>query len=67
MRLIAANGTPITVFGESKQTIDLGLHRLFDWTFLVADVSSPIIGADFIKHYDLLVDVTRNKLIDQKN
>lgn len=33
---------------------------------MVADVTSPIIGADFIRHHDLLIDLKRNRLIDNK-
>ncbi|XP_058827808.1 uncharacterized protein LOC131687734 [Topomyia yanbarensis] len=59
-KLFAANGTPIKVYGE----VMLGLRREFLWTFLIADVSSGIIGADFICHYDLLIDLKRHRLID---
>lgn len=65
IELFAANGTSIRTFGEKRITLDLGLRRTFQWTFLIADVSSPIIGADFLKFYDLLVDIGRNKLIDR--
>lgn len=65
IELFAANGTSIRTFGEKRITLDLGLRRTFQWTFLIADVSVPIIGADFLKYYDLLVDVGRNKLIDR--
>ncbi|XP_041767276.1 uncharacterized protein LOC121591025 [Anopheles merus] len=63
-QLFAANGTPIHTYGTKRITVDLGLRRSFVWVFVVADVKSPIIGADFLKHYDLLVDLRRCKLID---
>lgn len=65
MQLLAANGTPIKVFGETVKTIDLGFGNPYKWTFLVADVSSPIIGADFIRENDLLIDLKRNSIIDR--
>ncbi|GFT45275.1 hypothetical protein TNCV_2123551 [Trichonephila clavipes] len=34
---------------------DLGLRRVFRWPFITAAVSQPIIGADFLRHYGLLV------------
>ena len=34
------------------------------WTFLIADVSQPLLGADFFKHHTLLVDVKHRKLIN---
>lgn len=64
MVLYAANGSPIKVVGEKRIKIDLGLRRSFFWSFVVADVTSPIIGSDFIKHHDLLIDLRRNRLID---
>ena len=62
--LYAANGSPIKVIGEKRLKIDLGLRRDFFWSFVVADITSPIIGCDFIKYYDLLIDLKRNRLID---
>lgn len=62
--LYAANGSPIKVVGEKRVKLDLGLRRDFHWSFVVADVTSPIIGSDFIKYYDLLIDLRRNRLID---
>ena len=32
--------------------------------FIIADIKSPIIGADFLRHYSLLVDMTRSRLVD---
>lgn len=64
MKLFAVNNTPIKVFGEVLMKLDLGLRREFVWRFLIADVSSSIIGADFIRNFDLLIDLKRNRLID---
>lgn len=64
IQLFAANGTPIKVYGESLLKVNLGLRREFSWTFLIADVTSGIIGADFICHHDLLIDLKRRRLID---
>lgn len=63
-RLHAVNGSPINVYGEVIKELDLGLSRKFIWTFVVADVSSQIIGEDFLRHYNLLVDVNGQRLID---
>lgn len=53
--LFAANGTPIPIYGEKRITVDLGLRRQFTWNFLVADVTRPIIGMDFLRCYGLLI------------
>lgn len=45
-------------------TLDLKLRRAFRWTFIIANVKQPILGADFLSHYELLVDLSSKKLID---
>lgn len=62
--LSAANGSTIATYGITNITLDLGLRRDFPWRFIVADVTKPIIGVDFLAYYDLLVDVKNRKLID---
>ncbi|GFV97451.1 transposon Tf2-9 polyprotein [Trichonephila clavipes] len=47
-----------------KTKLNLGLRRPFIWTFIIADVSSPIIGADFLKHFNLLIDLKKKRLMD---
>ncbi|CAH8674423.1 unnamed protein product [Schistosoma haematobium] len=62
--LRAANKTEIKTFGEQFLTLDLGIRRNLTWVFIIADVRHPILGADFLSFYNLLVDVKRRKLID---
>lgn len=62
--LFAANGTKINTYGTHTMTLDLSLRRNFLWTFIIANVQQPIIGADFLSHYGLLVDLSSKKLID---
>ncbi|KAK2578545.1 hypothetical protein KPH14_012574 [Odynerus spinipes] len=64
--LYAANGTPIRTYGEKRIAVDLGLRRCFEWVFFVADVTMAILGADFLKHYKLLVDLANRKLRDEQ-
>lgn len=64
IKLYAANGTPIKVYGETLLKVSLGLRREFLWNFLIADVTTGIIGADFISYHDLLIDLKRHRLID---
>ena len=61
--LRAANNTDIASFGERTKTLNLGTNS-FSWSFRVADVSQPILGADFLCHHGLLVDVRRRRLIN---
>lgn len=62
----AANGTPIGTYGKRLLKVSLGLRREFTWSFTVADVTSSIIGADFLSEFGLLVDLKRKRLIDTK-
>lgn len=62
--LSAANDSTITTYGTILLTLNLGLRRNFPWSFVVADVSQPIIGADFIAHYKLLPDLAQQQLRD---
>lgn len=45
------------LMGDQLKTIDLGLNRQFTWNFIIADVKVPIIGSDFLAHFDLLIDL----------
>lgn len=62
--LYAANHSPIKTYGDKTITLNLGLHRDFKWKFIIADVTQPIIGADFLSHYNLLVNIRQRKLVD---
>lgn len=63
-QLSAANGTPINTYGYANLELDLGLRRDFPWRFIVGDVTRAIIGADFLKHYGLVVDIRNRRLLD---
>lgn len=60
----AVNSTHIPTYGVRSLTLDLGLRRTFRWTFIVADVKKPILGADFLSKFSLLVDVRHCRLSD---
>jgi len=61
--LRAANGTLIRSYGT--RLVPLKFHsRTLTWKFIIADVAKPIIGADFLSHFDLLVDLSRQRLVD---
>ena len=64
LHLQAANNIPIMTFGSRSLTLDLGLRRNFRWVFTIADVRHPILGADFLRSYNLLVDMRRRRLTD---
>lgn len=67
LNLTNASGDNITCYGEFDTELGIRvIRRSFPWSFVVADVVEPILGIDFLSHYDLLVDCKNNSLIDNK-
>ena len=60
--LLAANGSHISTFGTRTLTIQI-LEGVFRWAFVVASVSQPLLGADFLRAHSLLVDVKHHRLV----
>ena len=61
--LVSANGTSIRTYGEQQVNIRLS-GQAYTWTFIIADVHHPLLGADFLSHYSLMVDVARLRLLN---
>ena len=60
--IYTANGEPLQIKGMKR--LHLSLHgRKYEWSFIVADVSTALLGADFLKHYHLAVDVGNKRLL----
>ncbi|KAF2893958.1 hypothetical protein ILUMI_12216 [Ignelater luminosus] len=64
--LQSADGLRIKVSGHKIIMLDIGLHRAFTWTFVVASVTYAIIDADFLRHYGLSNVLQNRRLIDNK-
>ena len=62
--LRAANNSVINTYGHKLLNLNLGLRRTFSWIFLIADVQFPILGADFLSHFSLSVEMKNRKLLD---
>ena len=62
--LQAVNYTTIITYGCRSLTRDLGLRHTFRWIFIITDVQNPILDADFLRNYTLLVDMRHNRLLD---
>ena len=63
--LQAVNDISITTYGSSQSlTLNLGLHRIFRWIFIITDIQHPILGRDFLRNYSLLVDMSHNRFLD---
>ncbi|CAE1308181.1 unnamed protein product [Acanthosepion pharaonis] len=64
LKLQAANVTPISTYGERIMSLNIGLKREFTWTLTIADVETPILGADFLAHFNLSVELSSRTLTD---
>jgi len=65
INLSAANSTNIKTYGCLTAPVVLSsLRRQFNCTFVIADVKQPILGADFFKTHELLIDVANKRLVD---
>jgi len=58
---MAADRTPIKCWGSRQRVIKAAKYQ-FKWSFLLAAVAFPILGADFLEHFDLWVDLRRRRL-----
>lgn len=63
-QLSAANGSTIDTYGYIQLNLNLGLRRNFPWRFVIADVTKAIIGVDCLSFHRLIVDISKQKLID---
>jgi hypothetical protein len=66
LQLSAANGSRIPSYGTRASRVSIG-DRLFSVTLVIADVRRPILGADFLRRHNLLVDVFGQRLIDARS
>ena len=55
--LRAANGSEIETYGERAVEMDFGLGRTYNWIFHVADVTTPILGIDFLTACKFIINM----------
>ncbi|GFO10354.1 retrovirus-related pol polyprotein [Plakobranchus ocellatus] len=61
--LQAANGTTISTFGS--RDVKLRFHgTTYEARLIIADVKRPLLGADFFRRHNLLVDLNGQRLIE---
>ena len=60
----AANNSKIRTFGTKRSKINFNLRRDIVWSFLIAEVPYPIIGADFLSNFKLTPVLHESCLID---
>ena len=61
--LQAANGTTITTYGAHIVPLGFG-GRSFQAHLIAADVKRLLLGADFLRQHNLLVDIRNHRLIE---
>ena len=66
VRLTSANGQNIQCHGETRIEIVIPqLRRSYQWEFIIAETTHPLLGLDFLSHFKLLVDCQNKKIVDQ--
>ncbi len=63
--LRSQGGQAIPCWGEKQLEISFAGQK-FVWTFLLAKVDFAILGADFLKHFHLVVDLAASQLLDTR-
>ena len=57
-----ADGWQTKAWGSRLIPLQFGSNR-FQFQFLLADVGQPILGADFLAEFDLLVDIKNRQVL----
>ena len=60
--LMTADGKPLHCWGHRTCSV-CTRTREFSWSFLLAPVAFPILGADFLSNFRLLVDISNKRLV----
>ena len=59
--VVTASGDALQIHGKRRCRIKLS-GKLYLWDFIIADVSMPILGADFLVAFDLAVNLAKKSL-----
>lgn len=65
--LSAANGTSIRTWGKRTISLTLGPKKHYTHEFFIADVTRPILGADFFTAHGLAIDLRGRRLLSLDN
>ena len=63
LSLVAANGSKIATYGTRKMKLRLE-NQDYTWPFILAEVKTPLLGADFLQTHGLLVDLQSQRLVN---
>lgn len=67
IELSAANGSIIKTYGSKILNVNLGFKQNFTFSFILADITTPIIGANFLEKFNILVDIKNRKIFDSSS
>ena len=59
-----ADGHPTKVWGSKTLPLQFG-NRRFQFSLLLTDVDRPILGADFLAEFNLLVDASKRQVLER--
>ena len=62
--LQGVDGSQNATYDVRSCTQNIGLRRTFRWVFTIANVKQAILGADFLHHFGLVVDMRHCVLLD---
>ena len=64
--ILTADGSPMVCSGTKINPLPFSCgkdSKVYTWTFQLAPVSVPLLGADFLEHFNLLVDIKGRKVV----
>ena len=64
--LMTDDGSPMVCSGTRLIPLQFSCgsgSKVYTWNFQLAPVSVPLLGADFLEHFNLLVDIKGRKLV----
>ena len=64
--LMAANGSRINTYGKKTFHLQLDKGRIFTHDFWIANVTQPILGADFFVKHNMAIDLANQRLVSIK-
>ena len=63
--LLSANNSVIEYYGEREASFNIpGFKNSFTWIFAVANINRPILGADFLANFDLVVSCKDKRILN---
>ncbi len=61
-RVVTEDRTPIPCWGSCMRKIRVGAFS-FTWQFLLAAVAFPIVGGNFLREFNMMVDLSNMRLV----